>query len=117
MVPYCGRHGAKQHIHGKPIRFGYKIWSLTTSSGYMIQCEPYQGAATSNTISELGMGGSVVVNLISELPRDITYNLYFDNLFTSLRLMDHLQKEGFGATGTIWQNRIENAPLIDVKKF
>ena len=88
-----------------------------TSSGYMIKCEPYQGAATGNTIPELGMSGSVVVDMISELPRDITYHLYFDNLFTSLRLMDHLQKEGFGGTGTIRQNRIENAPFTDVKKF
>ena len=25
MVPYCGRHGLKQHIHEQPIRFGYKV--------------------------------------------------------------------------------------------
>jgi len=27
-APYFGRHGAKQFIHGKPIRFGYKFWCL-----------------------------------------------------------------------------------------
>ena len=26
MIPYYGHHGCKQHIHGKPIRFGFKIW-------------------------------------------------------------------------------------------
>ena len=97
----------------------------------MMQCEQYQGAATGNTILKLGRGGSVVVELISELPRDITYHLYFDSmftslrlmhlyfdsLFTSLRLMDDFQKEGFGATCTIRQNLIENAPFTDVKKF
>jgi len=30
MIPYYGKHGAKQHIHGKSIRFGYKMWSLAT---------------------------------------------------------------------------------------
>ncbi|KAJ4442767.1 hypothetical protein ANN_04359, partial [Periplaneta americana] len=26
MMPYYGRHGCKQLIKGKPIRFGYKFW-------------------------------------------------------------------------------------------
>ena len=26
MIPYFGRHGTKQYIHGKPIKFGYKMW-------------------------------------------------------------------------------------------
>ena len=43
MVPYYGRHDTKQHIHGKPIRFGYKLWSRTASAGYMLQCEPLPG--------------------------------------------------------------------------
>ena len=25
MVPYFGKYGAKQYIHGKPIKFGYKL--------------------------------------------------------------------------------------------
>ncbi|KAG5861866.1 hypothetical protein JTB14_026684 [Gonioctena quinquepunctata] len=35
MIPYYGRHCAKQYIRGKPIRFGFKNWALCTSSGYM----------------------------------------------------------------------------------
>ena len=117
MIPYYGRHGAKQHLHGKPIRFGYKVWSLATARGYMLQCEPYQGASTGNTLPHLGLGGSVVVDLISELPRDRQYMLYFDNFFSSLQLMDHLKLDGFGATGTIRSNRTEKAPLTEVKAF
>jgi hypothetical protein len=73
MIPYFGKHSAKQHIHGKPIRFGYKLWSLATSSGYLVQGEPYQGTCTGYSISELGMCGSVVVDLIAELPQDEKY--------------------------------------------
>nr|XP_013189923.1 unnamed protein product [Amyelois transitella] len=43
IVPYFGRHGTKQHIHGKPIRFGYKLWSAATRHGYLVSCELYQG--------------------------------------------------------------------------
>ena len=26
MVPYYGRHGCKQYIQNKPVKFGYKLW-------------------------------------------------------------------------------------------
>ena len=83
VIPYFGRHSAKQHIYSKPIRFGYKMWSLATHNGYLLQCEPYQRAATNFSVPELGMDGSVLVDMISELPTDTKYFLYFDNLFTS----------------------------------
>ena len=49
MIPYFGHHGAKQHMHGKPIRFGYKAWCLCTRLSYLIQAKLYQGAKTGNT--------------------------------------------------------------------
>lgn len=91
MIPYYGRYGAKQHIHGKPIRFGYKMWSLATAAGYLLQCEPYQGAATGYTTPDLGLGGSVVADLISELPTDRKYHT------SMLKELEPL--ELFGKTG------------------
>ncbi|GBP57432.1 PiggyBac transposable element-derived protein 3 [Eumeta japonica] len=57
IVPYFGRHGTKQHIHGKPIRFGYKLWSAATRHGYLVNFEPYQGASgpSLKMQSELGL--------------------------------------------------------------
>lgn len=115
MVPYFGKHGAKQHIHGKPIRFGYKIWSLCTRLGYLIYGEPYQGAKTGNTNPALGVGGSVVTNLISKLPEGEHYSFFVDNFFTSLRLLDEVKQLGHDITGTLRANRIEGAPLKDIK--
>jgi hypothetical protein len=115
MIPYYGHHGCKQFIRGKPIRFGYKMWCLNTTTGYLIQFEPYQGAGTVDIQKSLGMGGSVIVDLIAELPSDRPYRLYFDNLFTSLKLVDVLTERGIGATGTVRVNRIEKCPLVDVK--
>ncbi|XP_039281477.1 piggyBac transposable element-derived protein 3-like isoform X1 [Nilaparvata lugens] len=119
MVPYFGRHGAKQHIHGKPIRFGYKVWMLATRLGYAIQMEPYQGKSTGATNPELGVGGSVVMDLISELPSDRKYCFFFDNFFTSLKLLEELRNNGHYGTGTIRVDRVQGAPLRqpqDLKK-
>lgn len=43
MIPYFGRHGCKQFIRGKPVRFGFKAWVLAQRLGYCIQFDIYQG--------------------------------------------------------------------------
>lgn len=113
MIPYYGRHGAKQFIRGKPIRFGFKIWALTTPLGYVVQFEPYQGkrGQQASNQKDLGMGGAVVTDLLSELQKEDAYHVTFDNLFTSLKLVDKLSSLGVACTGTIRANRVENCPL------
>ncbi|KAK9712101.1 Thrombospondin type 1 domain [Popillia japonica] len=61
MVPYFGRHGSKQFMKGKPIRWAYKVWSGTTTSGYVEWFEPYQSSATKlpEHYKNLGLGVSV----------------------------------------------------------
>lgn len=117
MIPRFEKHRAKQDIHGKPIRFGYKIWCLANKLGYLIQCEPDKEAKTGNSFPELGVGGSAVCDLIAELPEAKQYNIYIDNYFTSLGLIDHLSKKGFGCTGKIRRNRIQRAPLPSEKEM
>lgn len=114
MAPYYGRHGAKQFIRGKPIRYGFKLWCLNTPDGYLVQTEPYQGAGTVRMQTELGMGGSVVMDLISVLPEEDKYCLYFDNLFTSPALLKVIKDKGYDATGTIRVNRLNQCPLEGV---
>ena len=113
MIPYFGRHSAKQFIKGKPIRFGYKLWCLNTRLGYLVQFEPYTGAGAGQ--HEFGLGGGVVLDLISELPPNQHYLLYFDNLFTSIRLLDRLYEMGIGGTGTVRANRLEKCVLRPLK--
>jgi len=116
MIPYYGHHGCKQHIHGKPIRFGFKIWSLNSSvDGYCCHIEPYQGAGSGMRITQLGLGGSVVVDLVSQLPKDQHYHIYADNFFSSFTLVDHLTQSDIGYTGTIRENRMQNCPLMAKK--
>ena len=118
MVPYYGKHGAKQYIHGKPIKFGYKMWVAATRLGYVIQLFPYQGAGTIH--KELGLGGPVVDQLVSKLSKDDgnCYHIIFDNFFTGMTLLCHLkEKYGFAATGTIRSNRKGSVPQRDAKKM
>jgi hypothetical protein len=107
MIPYYGRHGAKQYLHGKPFKFGYKMWVAATRLGYVIAFEGYQGKGT--TEKQLGLGGSVV----TQLPENETrhYHLIFDHFFTSISLLHNLQLSGIAATGTLRSNRDLKAPL------
>ncbi|XP_056647353.1 piggyBac transposable element-derived protein 3-like [Diorhabda sublineata] len=122
IVPYFGRHGTKQHIHGKPIRFGYKLWSAATRHGYLVNCEPYQGASGPGLKmqSDFSLGAAVILELHSRLPEELgPYNLYFDNFFTGLPLLKYLREQNVGGTGTVRENRLENCNLPyskDMKK-
>ncbi|KAF2888136.1 hypothetical protein ILUMI_18037 [Ignelater luminosus] len=117
MVPYYGRHGTKQHIHGKPIRFGYKLWSAATRNGYLITFKSYQGgkSAPLPRQEEYGLGAAVILKLESRLPKELgPYNLYFDNFFTSLPLLSALSENKTGGTGTIRDNRLAKCPITQV---
>ena len=103
---------SKQFIKGKPVRYGFKVWRLCTSLGYIVQFEPYAGAGEVR-IPEVGVGGSVVLDLISELP-PFNWHLTFDNYFTTLNLIAHLKDRGIGACGTIRTNRLKKCP-VDTK--
>ena len=43
LIEYYGKHGCKQCIRMKPIRFGYKAWCLNTDDGYLVTFDLYQG--------------------------------------------------------------------------
>ena len=43
MFPYFGRHGRKEFMRNKQIKFGYKFWVAATPLGYAIQFYPYLG--------------------------------------------------------------------------
>jgi len=116
MVPYYGRHSSKQFIRGKPIRFGFKMWCLNSRFGYLIQCEPYQLSSGSFN-PDLGLGGSVVRNLVTKLPTGLPYRLYVDNFFTSPRLLDYMKAMNISVTGTVQANRMEKCPLIEADQL
>lgn len=118
MIRYFGRHGCKQFIKGKPLRFGYKVWCLNTPDGFLINFEIYQGRNPRiNPGLEKNYGKCVapLLQMIHEFPEhmnEFSYSFYFDNLFTGVPVLDYMKKIGHNATGTIREMRIpHNCPL------
>ena len=88
MGPYFGRHEAKQYIHGKSIKFGYKLWVMTIPLTYCILFPPYagkDGGLNENMDVGLGLGGVVVASLTQVLPKiaNTNYHVVTDNFFTT----------------------------------
>ena len=92
-------------------RYGYKVWTLSTSDGYCLWMEPYCGAATRIPDLGLGQGPNVVVGLAMKADLRPGTNIYMDNLFTSSALLSRLSQAGIGGTGTVRKNRRVKVPL------
>lgn len=117
MIPYYGRHSCKQHIHGKPIRFGFKAWVAATRLGYCLKADLYRGRSERR---EIGLGEHVVTKLtesVRNIYPDNKFSIYCDNFFTSPSLLTNLQGNNVKITGTVRQNRVDKCPLKDVKAF
>ena len=54
------------------------------------------------------------MDLISVLPEEDKYCLYFDNLFTSPALLKVIKDKGYDATVTLRANRLNQCPLEGV---
>lgn len=110
MIPYFGRHSCKMFIKGKSIRFGYKVWCLCSSEGYLFHCIPYAGASDKYN-RNLGLGADVVLRLLNIVDNPQYHKVFFDNFFTSYYLMCLLKEKRFATTGTAKSNRIGRAEL------
>ena len=123
MVEYFGKHGCKQCIRNKPIRFGFKIWCLNSDSGYLANFELYQGKTWKGNPSLeriVGKCGGTVLHLIDGLPdnkKNLPFNLYFDNLFSSFELCAQLKLRNYFATSTIRDNRLQKCPITSVAEM
>ena len=70
----------------------------------------------SQLIKELGISGSVVPKLMSELYNK-GYHLYMDNWYTSEKLFKHLQANGTPACGTARKNRLSVPLSVNKQKL
>ena len=80
-------------MRDKLIKFGYKFWCLCNSNGYLFNFDPNFGKGESDGKEPLGMG--VVKKLTEVVPssKEQSYQIFFDNFFTSFETLVLLQKK------------------------
>ena len=84
MVPDFGRHGYKEVMRNKSVKFGYKLSVTASPLGNAIKFYPYMGKDFFFD-PDLGIGGPEVDKLTESLPKHAwsNYHIVTDNLFTS----------------------------------
>ena len=82
------------------IKFGYKIWSLCGNDGYQYHLDIYCGKSEGPR-NEFGLGEKIVLETVNVLKE-----FFFDNYFTSYKLMKKLSDNRILDTRTVKKNRI-----------
>ena len=116
MVAFNGRHGCKQFIRGKPIRFGFKNFCLCTPLGYRIAFDTYQGKTFQEKDKDnFGKEGGCLFHIIDNLHyglNKLPIIFYCDNYFTGMPLIAELSRWGQGLVGTIRDNQIPKSGIL-----
>lgn len=79
----------------------------------MYQSILYAGASTDR--SDLGLGAGVVLKSLDVVENPEFHRVFFDNFFSSYKVIKLLLQRNFAATGIVRNNRIENCPLKSEK--
>jgi hypothetical protein len=107
MVRYKGKSKHKKTVKTKPTPIGYLFYTLA-SYGYLLA---FDLSITSTQRSADGVLHSAVVKLLRPW-----YNtariVFFDNLYTSPALCDHLRREGLYSCGTCRPHRAGLPPSV-----
>ncbi|XP_050313331.1 piggyBac transposable element-derived protein 3-like [Anthonomus grandis grandis] len=106
IVKFKGRSVLNQYNPMKPVKRGYKLWCLSDQYGFIKKFDIYQGK---NEIIETKykdhtLGEGVVLHMTEE-ERGKKKLVYFDNYYTTLKLLEILRGQDIFACGTIRNNR------------
>ena len=114
MIKFQGRSSLKQYMPMKPIKRGIKVWVLGDShNGYFQKFQIYSGKEGSR---EVDLGARVVKTLTDHLHGKF-HHIFFDNFFTSLKLLQDLGDNGLYGCGTVRKHRIGFPPTLKTIKL
>lgn len=86
MIAFRGRLIFKQYMSSKPTKWGIKAWAICDSKkGYLLDAQIYTGKKEKLN-NDFLLGEQVVLHLAREFFNKY-HHIYFDNLFSSVRLM------------------------------
>ena len=102
MIKFQGRSSLKQYMPQKPIKRGIKVWVLADSrNGFFSRLEVYTGRKRN---TEHGLGERVVKDLTLDFQGKWHW-VFFDNFFTSKKLLCDLESVGIYGCGTARKDR------------
>ena len=111
MVSYYGRHGGKQYIRGKPVRFGFKLWAACDSNSTLLHVEPYCEAHTNIEEHGFGHGPNIVLDMVKKTKLQKGQHVVCDNYFGTVALLKELARKGIAGTTTLREDRLSGCPL------
>lgn len=107
MIKFKGKCSFLQYVPSKPCKWGMKSWALADSeSFYLIDFNVYVGkdGKDGNARSNIPLGTRVVKTLVEPYYKK-RHHVYFDNYFTSVALVESLQRKKTYASGTVRKER------------
>lgn len=116
MVKYKGHSMLRQTLKGKTIKRGFKIWSRCCTQGYTYMLGIYRGSQLGAT--QTNRNNEAVERVVLDLCRTLTeqgHVVTLDQFFTSISLLDKLNRKGINAVGTILPSRL-NQPIMKKKE-
>ena len=106
MVKSKHRSGIRQYMKNKPTKYGLKLWVLADSSNaYTQDFNVYIGKSAHGETSNEGLGYDVVMELVKPYLNQ-GYHLFFDNFYTSHKLVSDLFLQGTPSSGTARTSRV-----------
>ncbi|KAG5863895.1 hypothetical protein JTB14_033307 [Gonioctena quinquepunctata] len=107
IVPFKGISSLEQYNPKKSNKWGYKIFVPCDSGGLIHYFEVYtRKILPASGKEDIGASGNIVLRLASIIPKHKNYLLFFDNWFTSMKLLTTLQMDGIYFLDTIRKDRI-----------
>ena len=105
MIPYHGRHSAKQTMREKSVRFGFKNFCLASADGYPYHILPYCGAKGIGGTDGTDLCQRVVADLVCEMEHVKNFNLSFDNWYSSVKVLGMLNSMRIPTISTVRDDR------------
>ena len=100
MISFKGRLLFRQCMLAKPTKYGIKVWmAANASNGFLINHQVYLGKQPSHVLANC-LGYSMVMELMSSFLNK-NHHVYFDNFFSSPKLLEDLQNEGTYTCSTV----------------
>lgn len=115
MIGFRGKLSFRQYMPAKPTRHGIKVWMAADSSnGYVLNYDVYLGKEANQRSRIYGLGYDVVTKMIRPFMNK-NHHVYFDNFFSSVKLLEHLESNDTYACGTVRVNRTDLPPCAKDK--